>query len=391
MGKRFFSFLTIILSLASIIEAYANDSAYFTSGSQLVPLDETNIAIRKEILTISICDDSYASVDVYYEFYNPDSTRTILMGFEADSPGGAVEYLNPISPSGEHPYISDFSVTVNNEKLTYKNAISLPMTDGKLHPVGPPQWKFGEGGGIINVNDSDVVLGYSCVYYFNATFAHGLNVVHHTYRYKLEASVIYSYALTYKLTPALRWAKHGIDDFTLRIKADNTAKDFIIDGTMYRGKWKIASGFGKARQRKYKEFVYDDSKDDYANAMQPCTEITLRNGAMEWHKLNFKPKQELNLYSADRVFAEEGTYNVLKGNNLGLYYDRFYGPHYNPEEYNKAERRIIRNLPYANRGYVFKDKKLRTYFNRFWWYMPDKSWKPSTRDFTKEEQEMIRQ
>lgn len=92
MNKRIFILLTIILPLVCGIAVYANDSAYFTSGSQLVPLDETNISIKKEVLTISICDDSYASVDVYYEFYNPDSTRTILMGFEADSPGGAVEY-----------------------------------------------------------------------------------------------------------------------------------------------------------------------------------------------------------------------------------------------------------------------------------------------------------
>lgn len=389
MDKRVFNLLTIILSLACSIAVYANDSAYFTSGNQLVSLDETNISIKKEVLSISICDDSYASVDVYYEFYNPDSTRTILMGFEADSPGGAVEYLNPTSPSGEHPYISDFTVTMNNERLSYKNAISLPMTDGKLHPVGPPQWKFGEDGGIISINDSDIVHDYSCVYYFNAIFTHGLNIVHHTYRYKLEASVIYSYALTYKLTPALRWANYSIDDFTLRIKANNTAKNFIIDGIALCGKGKITNGFGKARLWQYKELVYDDSKGDYVYSMQPYTEVALRNGTVEWHMNNFKPKQELNLYSADRVFALEGTYNILKGDKLGLYYDRFYGPHYEPSEYNKEERRIIRNLPYANRGYVFKDKKLKKYFSKFWWYMPDKSWKPSTKDFTEEELKMI--
>ncbi|MBQ1649694.1 MAG: YARHG domain-containing protein, partial [Prevotella sp.] len=48
-----------------------------------------------------------------------------------------------------------------------------------------------------------------------------------------------------------------------------------------------------------------------------------------------------------------------------------------------------RNLPYANRGYVFKDKKLQKYFSSLWWYMPDPQWQASTADFTPREWQMI--
>ena len=55
----------------------------------------------------------------------------------------------------------------------------------------------------------------------------------------------------------------------------------------------------------------------------------------------------------------------------------------------KADKRILRNLPYANRGYVFKDKTLQAYFNKLWWYMPDPTWQTSTADFTPHEWRLI--
>ena len=51
--------------------------------------------------------------------------------------------------------------------------------------------------------------------------------------------------------------------------------------------------------------------------------------------------------------------------------------------------RILRNLPYANRGYVFKDQKLAAYFKSLWWYMPDPNWNQDTSDFTEEERKLV--
>ena len=48
-------------------------------------------------------------------------------------------------------------------------------------------------------------------------------------------------------------------------------------------------------------------------------------------------------------------------------------------------KRILRNLPYAHRGHIFKDKKLKNYFESQWWYMPDPSYDDSTKDFTEYE------
>lgn len=72
-NRIFRTVMVLTAFLLTFIPVKANDSAYFTSGNQLIPLGETNISVKKEILSITIGDDSYADVDVYYEFYNPDS------------------------------------------------------------------------------------------------------------------------------------------------------------------------------------------------------------------------------------------------------------------------------------------------------------------------------
>jgi hypothetical protein len=106
-----------------------------------------------------------------------------------------------------------------------------------------------------------------------------------------------------------------------------------------------------------------------------------------WHAQNFRPKDDMNIQSAERLH-----YDDFK---LGTFYDRSdrYMPgSYILEDSDKCEeqRRILTNLPFANRGYVFKDKKLQKYFSQFFWYMPDPSWKPDTHDFTPREWRLIK-
>jgi hypothetical protein len=114
-------------------------------------------------------------------------------------------------------------------------------------------------------------------------------------------------------------------------------------------------------------------------------EIALRNGTIEWHTKNFKPKANMNIQSAERLHYDDFV--------LGTFYDRSdnYMPGGFQLDVDKVEdhRRILTNLPYANRGYVFKDKKLQKYFSKFWWYMPDPNWKSDTKDFTSREWRLI--
>ena len=52
-------------------------------------------------------------------------------------------------------------------------------------------------------------------------------------------------------------------------------------------------------------------------------------------------------------------------------------------------KQIVKNLPFAARGYVFKNPELNVYFSRIWWYMPDPNWKERTSGFSQTERELI--
>ena len=217
------------MMLIASVSMMANDGTYYTSGNQLIPLQETSISVKKEILTISLRDNGYADVDVYYEFYNPENiVKKVQMGFEADPPcNDTYEFY----PDGVHPYIKNFSVEMNGMKLSHKNAVAVNDENEKLDFVNLKEWDFdseNSGMTLINKNNKESKT-FSYVYYFDAEFKPGKNIVHHTYSYQLSIIVGCSWLLDYKLSPAARWANKCIDDFTLLVKAENTAKHFLID------------------------------------------------------------------------------------------------------------------------------------------------------------------
>ena len=57
-------FFILLLMLIGTSFVSANDGVYFANGSQLVPIRETDISVSREVLTISLCDDGFARVEV---------------------------------------------------------------------------------------------------------------------------------------------------------------------------------------------------------------------------------------------------------------------------------------------------------------------------------------
>ena len=124
-------------------------------------------------------------------------------------------------------------------------------------------------------------------------------------------------------------------------------------------------------------------------------EVSLRDGVIEWHKTDFHPTENLKICSADNLMyaVTSESLEIVYG-KLGEYYDRsgmipimLQNPDVGPTAW---EKRLLRNLPYANRGYVFKNAELKAFFEKQWWYMPDPSWEPSTKDFTEFEQGLLK-
>lgn len=392
MKRTVLSFvLTSVMSVLAGIGAMANDGVYCGSGNHLVPVEECDIAVSKEILTIDLCDDGFAHVDVYYELTNNGPAKTITMGFEADMP-----YMmgNDFDPRGIHPCIKDFTATMNGQKLTCSNAVVAASGDefSDLKPLDLKKWKrdpnstgtWQEGETYLVNGDDSLYVSYA--YYFKAHFDNGKNIVHHTYRYMYTDGIGRCFEVPYSLSPCTRWANHQIDDFTLRISARNTAKHFFLyDEVFDGGTFRVTSGTGKVRTGTREDWSSDNPLH--------YTEVTLRNGVVELHKDNFKPATGMCIKSADMLLS----YDDDKV-HIASFYDRM--PYYymftrvpfeetygreakNSKEEQELKRRIYRNLPYAHRGYVFKDKNLQRLFDSLWWYMPDPSWKMSADDFTK--------
>ena len=65
----------VLLTTLFVTLINANDAVFYMTGATLVPIKETDISISKEILTITVGKDDYATVDVYYEFFNPKKTK----------------------------------------------------------------------------------------------------------------------------------------------------------------------------------------------------------------------------------------------------------------------------------------------------------------------------
>ena len=361
MKYRFFTILLLFV-MAVYMPLFANDAVFYASGNQLVPLQETDIAVKKEVLTITLTDKNIAKVDVLYTFYNNGEDKTVLMGFESQPlRWDWAEY----QPSGIDPHIKDFTVEMNGEKLNVKN--------GVVH------------GKDFKITD-EIQVDYTYVYSFNPTFKKGENIVHHTYTYDTSYGAGLAFSIDYKLTPAIRWANKQIDDFTLIIEAPNTAKHFLVysakDYFIYNdifadSSFEINSGVGKTRKNTF----HIPGRDKETINVE---EVTIRNGSVKWHKENFVPSDEMYIISAEdikdwRSYKLGDTYDRGKSHYEDLIY--FHATYLSSSQ----AKRILRNLPYAHRGHIFKDKKLKNYFESQWWYMPDPSYDDSTKDFTEYE------
>lgn len=299
--------LSIILVIKAV-SAFANDGVYFTSGNFLVPMQESSISVRKEILTITIGKGEMAVVDVYYEFYNPDSTKTVAMAFEAAAPYNAIY---DISKNISHPYIYDFGVEMNGQKLEYRNTLIVSQwgsdsrdIDRNITPLDLTEWKndipdeyYDTPNALYNARlDSVIYADYG--YMFEAVFKPGINVVHHIYSYKMSYSIGYKYNIPYRLIPATRWANSQIDDFTLRIKNENDMDYFISNDALFSAApFSFVGGGGCA-------YPFVDEYGEHNTLVAGYGE----GAVLEWHTKNFAPQFDMNIISIDNYLPSQCKY-----------------------------------------------------------------------------------
>ena len=210
------SLKTLILAFAAICafpcSGMANDGLFYTSGNQLIPLNESQISVSKEVLTIRLNANGTATVDVQYDFLNPEKEeRCVTVGFVADAPQN---FTGQQLQETEHPFIKDFMVEMNDTALSFRHATvandSTFVNKLEFKPLDLSLYEEDESGSgnYLTLQDTHLGTSISYVYYFQATFKPGLNHVNHRYTYTMAQNIYTHYQLNYKLSPALRWANH---------------------------------------------------------------------------------------------------------------------------------------------------------------------------------------
>ena len=372
--KKLSVFLFLLLLF---VGAKANDGVYYTSGNHLIPIVETEISVKKEILDITR-QNGQIHVHVYYEFFNPGNEKTLLVGFEAMPPAGVWETTEEeYKKITEHPNIHEFTVVINGQRLYYQ--VSHVENEGNYFHNG----KFDELSKQRELElgrERDFYEGipYLFVYHFNATFKKGLNIVEHTYTFDESVYVGAEYCFDYVLTAANRWANNQIDDFTLNINMGDR-ESFGIRPTFFNSvnEWTI-NGVGRVSDGG--ELYYDQSV------------FHMQKGGITFHKKNFHPEGEIVINKIDPemtlMWGDKTSKEVMDA--VKLQYVRWRTFVF--EEgftLTKEEKRILKNLPFAYRGHVFKDQGLRRFFESTNWYVPDPEYKDDMGKMSKEEREWI--
>lgn len=388
--------ILLFLLLTAPLWSTANDGVYYVNGNHLIPITETDISVRKEVLTITRVG-SQCLVDVYYEFFNPAAAKTLLVGFEAADPYPCYDPEIYEKAYPNHPFIFDFTVEMNGKRLDYEVAhVDNFKPSNWNERTGQPEY-YRDGKFVtidvkeyldtLRENEYYMAAGIYYAYHFQAHFQPGLNIIHHTYRYELSVVAGYNYYLPYVLTAANRWANHQIDDFTLILDMGDR-QSFFVQPYFYDSinEWKIE---GAGRMHRYTdEGVSWDSI--------PSIMFHIRQGKAVFHKDNFHPKGELYIYNPRSFYNPYSAEKQIAC--FSPYYSNPWEEYLTQEEhpddlkslpYTREERRILRNLPFAQRGYCFKNAQLQNFYNATNWYTPDSSYTPDLETLSPEERRWV--
>jgi hypothetical protein len=391
-------FLILLFCCLSAFFATANDGVFYASGNQLIPITETDISVKKEVLTLNRVGD-HIEVTVYYEFFNPVGEKELLVGFEAESPYNGPD---PMDFFPKHPHIRNFKVVVNGQSLSFEIAhVERGRYDDNGNYVPSKYYSNGKFQDWTKKQIEDTLIAWNYpgsmpvdyVYHFKAKFSPGLNIIQHTYDFDLSSSVEEAFYFPYVLTAANRWANRQIDDFTLNINlGDRESFHIFPDFFKSAGEWQI---LGKGK------YTVDSAWGMTGGKETPVFHI--QQGGITFHKTNFHPEGELRISQRrdwsiaswewsreDDDFTAESILGALKDQYIPIilldertkeetYYTRF-----SPEQ-----RRILKNLPFAYRGYKFKDKELQNYFEHTDWYVPNPDYDGNMDVFSAEERKWV--
>jgi len=374
--KIFHRIVGLLLLLVTFNACYPNDGAFRAAGNQLIPVYESDVSVKKEILSLKRISHEKVSITVYYEFFNPKSDKELEVGFEAVSPYGDVS-ARPVN--GRHPYITSFTVNMNGQSIPFKVSI---VSDSMYYKNG--KYKSKTVAEAIKESEYSDAVDFFYVYHFRALFKQGINIIKHTYVVDLSSSVLENYSLNYILTAAKRWANRQIDDFTLEIDMGEL-QDLCIENTFFSNssEWQLPDGTKSMSLKKNRK---DKTETDTA-------EFFIRKGQIVFQATNFKPRGELYICSYNSYYRQHQIDVDLNDDHFDHKRDHLpfsiEDQDAIKEPANEISKRVLKNLPFARRGYIFKSPELQSFFERQIWYKKDETYQAVLTALTSKEQAWV--
>lgn len=294
-----------------------------------------------------------------------------MVGFEAPSPEGDA---NTKSINGGHPYMTNFSVVLNGIPLGHETALVQDSTDYSTGQIKSMTVEVA----IKDHSDFNYVDFYY-VYHFKALFKKGLNTILHTYNFKLSSSVMEAFSFDYILTAANRWANNGIDDFTLIIDL-GPFQDVLISRSFFNAPYTDWTVDGKIL----------DAKNDlpaFAHIYENPARFISKSSPLIYSKKNFHPTGELMIACPYDFSAREIAIFDATTHSLPFTIENAADIH---KSLNENSYKILRNLPYARRGYIFKTDFIQAFYEKQAWYLANPGYRSSENDLTAIEREWLK-
>ena len=359
--------LAILFCLLSIF-TFANDWEFGSEGEHIIPLKGSNMSIKKEKITLKLTPDGML-VNVKFTFDNPTAENKIV-GFVTPESGNGEEEDETTKPKrkAEPLKIKNFKTTVNGKEVKSNvELLSKLLSKGVLD------------NNIIKEYTEKEKTFYNYVYYFNADFKQGENVVEHSYFYTGSYGV-YERDFEYVVTTISKWKNQTVEDFEIEVHPENyfvkLPYSFWKDNKKIN--WEVV---GKGKMVTIAPTKKSNDEDATGLERYGIIYLKLNNGFVRYKTKNFSPNQDFYMTRMDNILGFE--YEYPEGKVQGYkfkdkYFEILREVAYSDyseivdslKDLSDKDLDIVRNYPYAFAGHDFAKKDLKDYFSQFIWYSP---------------------
>ena len=360
--------LAILFCFLSIF-TFANDWEFGSEGEHIIPLKGSNVSIKKEKITLKLTPDGML-VNVKFTFDSPNAENKIIGFVTPESGNGGYYEEENVIRKPEPLKIKNFKTTVNGKEVKSNvELLSKLLSKGVLDNNIVTEY----------VKEEKEKEYYNYVYYFNADFKQGENIVEHSYFYTGSYGV-YERDFEYVVTTISKWKNKTVEDFEIEVYPENyfvkLPYSFWKDNKKIN--WEIV-GKGKMLAIAPTKKVTDED----ATGLEKFGVVYLRldNGFVKYKTKNFSPTDNFYMVRMDNILGFE--YEFPEGKIQGYkfkddyftilretVYDDYSDIVASLKDLKDKDLDIVRNYPYAFAGYDFARKDLKDYFSQFIWYSP---------------------